>query len=227
MNRPWRSCDGQRTIPLLQRRAQGTPRLTVYALKPRFQALLRPMVGRLAAAGVTANQVTVLAAVGSILVGALAALVGGAAFLLVPAWFLVRMALNATDGMLAREHGQASRLGAYLNEIGDLVSDAALYAPFALVAPFGPAGIALVVLLAWLTEIAGILGPTIGADRRYDGPFGKSDRAIAFGALGLGVGLGWTLPGWFGWTIAVVALLLIATTVNRARAAIAETAPRP
>ena len=47
------------------------------------------------------------------------------------------MALNAIDGMLAREYGQKSRLGAYLNELGDVVSDAALYAPFALLAAFG------------------------------------------------------------------------------------------
>ena len=37
------------------------------------------------------------------------------------------MAFNAIDGMLAREFGQKSRLGAYLNELTDVVSDAALY----------------------------------------------------------------------------------------------------
>jgi len=53
-------------------------------------------------------------------------------FLFVPVWFFVRMAFNAVDGMLAREFGQASKLGAYLNELGDVVADTALYAPFAL-----------------------------------------------------------------------------------------------
>ena len=38
--------------------------VTIYDLKPRFQALLRPLVARLAAAGVTANQVTMFAALG-------------------------------------------------------------------------------------------------------------------------------------------------------------------
>ena len=46
------------------------------------------------------------------------------------------MALNALDGMLAREFGQQSRLGAYLNELTDVVADAALIAPFALLPPF-------------------------------------------------------------------------------------------
>jgi CDP-diacylglycerol--glycerol-3-phosphate 3-phosphatidyltransferase len=46
------------------------------------------------------------------------------------------MALNAIDGMLAREHGQASRLGAVLNELGDVVADAGLYLPLALTTVF-------------------------------------------------------------------------------------------
>jgi len=36
--------------------------LTLYALKPAFQDRLRPLVGRLAAMGVTANFITIAAA---------------------------------------------------------------------------------------------------------------------------------------------------------------------
>ena len=50
------------------------------------------------------------------------------------------MAFNAIDGMLAREFGQKSRLGAYLNELTDVVSDAALYLPFAWLPPFPGSG---------------------------------------------------------------------------------------
>src|SRR5206468_692996 len=95
-----------------------------------------------------------------------------AVFLLVPAWMLLRMAMNAIDGMLAREFGQQSRLGAYLNELCDAVSDAALYAPFALLPPFGPGPVGLVVVLAILSEYAGVLGVAAGGTRRYDGPMG-------------------------------------------------------
>jgi CDP-diacylglycerol--glycerol-3-phosphate 3-phosphatidyltransferase len=200
--------------------------MTLYALKPRFQALLRPVTARLAAAGVTANQVTVAAAVGSVLLGLAVGWRGGAfpsVFLLLPAWLLLRMALNAVDGMLAREHGQRSRLGALLNEIGDVVSDAALYAPFALIPPFGAAGIGTVVLLAVLSEFTGVLGPAIGASRRYDGPFGKSDRALLFGALGLWAGLAGGLPGW-SWPLPwMLSILLLLTIIRRARGALAET----
>ena len=198
--------------------------MTLYALKPRFQDLLRPMVARLAAVGVTANQVTIAAALGSI---AAAAVVAWAAdwrpvFLLIPLWLLVRMALNAVDGMLAREFGQKSRLGGYLNEIADVVSDAALYAPFALVAPFGPLGIGSVIVLSITTELAGVLGATFGASRRYDGPLGKSDRALVFAALGLWAGVSAQLPQWLGWAVPAIGALLVVTVVNRVRAGLAE-----
>lgn len=113
---------------------------SIYQLKPRFQALLRPGVSRLHQRGVTANQVTVVAALVSVLLGLLLAWGSQHAWLfaLLPLWMLLRMALNAVDGMLAREFGQQSRLGAYLNELCDLIADAALYLPFALLPGVSP-----------------------------------------------------------------------------------------
>ena len=49
------------------------PVLSLYQLKPRFQALLRPLVARLAAAGVTANGVTCAAMLVSLGLGVCAA----------------------------------------------------------------------------------------------------------------------------------------------------------
>jgi len=192
--------------------------VSVYQLKARFQNLLRPLVVRLAASGVTANQVTVTAAVISVLLALFLGLNGGTVwFWLVPVWLFLRMALNAIDGMLAREHGQKSLLGAYLNEIGDVVSDAALYAPFALVAPFSLPWIAAIIFLSTLTEFAGVTGAANGVGRRYDGPVGKSDRAVVFGILGGWVALAGVLPDWVYWLQPLLCLLLIATTVKRIR----------
>ena len=198
--------------------------MTIYALKPRFQAVLRPLAGSLAGIGVTANLVTMAAALGSITVGSLVAWHAGsrALFLVIPIWLFARMALNAIDGMLAREFRQQSGLGGYLNELSDVVSDAALYAPFALVAPFEPFGIGLIVLLSVVTEFAGALGPMMGATRRYDGPMGKSDRAFVFGALGLWIGVSPALPAWIAWAVPVLAILLIFTVINRVRGGLRE-----
>jgi CDP-diacylglycerol---glycerol-3-phosphate 3-phosphatidyltransferase len=193
----------QRSVGLAQRSMS----LTIYQLKPRFQACLRPLVARLARVGVTANQVTLFACVVSVLIGlALFFLPRSLAwFGLIPVWMFLRMALNAIDGMLAREHGQRSTLGAYLNELTDVLSDAALYLPFARVPPFDPFWVAVVGLMAVLSEMSGLQGATVGAGRCYDGPMGKSDRAFVFGTLGLivacfgqpgGLPAAWTPLGW-------------------------------
>ncbi|MCM5681798.1 CDP-alcohol phosphatidyltransferase family protein [Schlegelella sp. S2-27] len=204
--------------------------MTLYQLKPAFQQRLRPWVGRLARHGVRANHVTLAAAALSIALGAWLALQppggGASGFLLVPLWMLLRMAFNAIDGMLAREHGQQTALGAYLNELCDAVSDAALYLPFAVIAPFGPWGVGAVVLAALLAEYAGVLGPLVGASRRYDGPLGKSDRALAFGALGAWVGLGGALPAWTAALMPLLAVLGLATAANRVRHGLREAAAR-
>jgi CDP-diacylglycerol--glycerol-3-phosphate 3-phosphatidyltransferase len=203
--------------------------VSIYAFKPAFQLLLQPHVGRLARAGVTANQVTLAAAIGSVAVALLVAWSWPSRwpFLLIPAWLLVRMALNAMDGMLARDYGQKSRLGAYLNEICDVASDAALYAPFALFPSFGGFWIGLLIVLAALTELAGVLGQTLGSTRRYDGPMGKSDRALAFGALGLWAGLGLPFPPWTVVIVIALALALAMTVVNRVRAGLKQSGPSP
>lgn len=196
--------------------------MTLYQIKPRFQVWLRPFVQRLAMRGVKANQVTITATAGSLLVGAAIALARDPSmFLIMPLWLFMRMALNATDGMLAREHGQQSVLGAYLNELGDLVSDLALIAPFAWWEPFLGAVLVFAVL-AVLSECAGLIGPLAGASRRYEGPLGKSDRAFVLGALALWLGLGFGL-GRFGqifWIMLSAASIL--TMVNRVRHGVDE-----
>lgn len=199
---------------------------SIYDVKPQFQALLRPLTNWLARRGVTANQVTSAAAVMSIAAGMLIYVWRDrpAVMLTLPVVLFVRMALNAIDGMLAREHDQKSRLGAILNELGDVISDSALYLPLALVAGFSPPLVVLVVLLAVLTEMTGVAAIQIGSSRRYEGPMGKSDRAFVFGALGLALGLGLEPGPWLNWLFGLLALLLAWTIVNRARHALAEEA---
>ena len=198
--------------------------MTIYDLKPAFQNLLRPICKGLANAGVSANQVTVAAMAISLLVGGLFAAYptsAWAAFLL-PIWLFLRMALNAIDGMLAREHNMKSALGGMLNEIGDVISDTALYLPFALVPGLAPQLVIAVVLTSIFTEMAGIVAIQIGASRRYDGPMGKSDRAFVFGLLALLLGLGVETGWWMNAGLGVVALLTAWTVINRCRKALAE-----
>ena len=125
---------------------------TIYDLKPKFQALLRPICVGLVRAGITANAVTTAALLLSVAHGAWLALMPTSRWplLLLPVTLFVRMALNAIDGMMAREHGQASAAGAVLNELSDVVVDAALYLPFALI-PGVDAQLVVLVVVAGIT----------------------------------------------------------------------------
>ncbi len=199
---------------------------SIYDIKPAFQKLLRPLTNALAAAGVTANQVTVAAALLSVGVGACIWFQPAARWplLVLPGFLFVRMALNAIDGMLAREHNQKSRLGAVLNEIGDVLADTALYLPLATVPGFSPWLVVVITILAIVSEMTGVVAVQIGASRRYDGPMGKSDRAFAFGLLALLLGLGVPAGTWLLYVQVIIGALLALTIVRRARRALAEAA---
>ena len=201
---------------------------SIYQLKPAFQNLLRPFVRRLAAAGVSANTVTLAAMLLSLLLGGWLYVAGYGTpvlFLLVPPWMFLRMAFNAVDGMLAREFGQKSPLGAYLNELSDVVSDTALMLPFVFVHPFGWPLVGSIIVLSAVSEMAGALGPMVGAPRQYAGPMGKSDRAFVFGVLGLWAGLsGGILPDWMFWALSLVPLFILLNIFNRVRGGLAAAA---
>lgn len=196
--------------------------ISIYELKPRFQKLLAPATAAMYRAGITANMVTVAATVLSITYGVLllifptsrAVLCGLSLFL------LARMALNAIDGVLAREYRQKSNLGALLNEVGDVISDVALYIPFAFFAGVTPITVISLLFLALISEFIGVLAQTIGAQRCYDGPMGKSDRAFLFGAIALLMGLGMHLGYWLDGIFIVVSILLTIGCLNRARSAL-------
>lgn len=201
---------------------------TIYQLKSRFQDLLRPLCQALADKGVTANQVTLVAMGISIVEGLALWLFPGTflPLLLLPLVLFIRMGLNAIDGMLAREHNQQSDLGAILNELGDVISDAALYLPFAAL-PFVSAELVVgLVVIAIIGEMTGVIGVQIGASRRYDGPFGKSDRAALFGLCGFMMALGLTAPLLYQVLFGAGLILSAVTVWNRAKAALKELSNR-
>jgi CDP-diacylglycerol--glycerol-3-phosphate 3-phosphatidyltransferase len=197
---------------------------TIYDLKPQFQRLLRPVAAGLAARGLSANDVTLGALLLSAAHGAWLALMPSSRWplLLLPVTLFLRMAFNAIDGMMAKEHGQASAKGAVLNELSDAIADAALYLPFAFIAGLDAPLVVLVVVAGIVAEMAGALGPAIGATRSYAGPLGKSDRAFAFGLLAVLIGLGLAPGVWSTLYLSALLLLSALTVLNRARRIVAE-----
>jgi CDP-diacylglycerol--glycerol-3-phosphate 3-phosphatidyltransferase len=187
--------------------------ISIYELKPKFQNLLRPLVRKLAKIGITANQVTIFAMLLSLATGLIVYVFSPNPLILiiVPIVLFVRMALNAIDGMLAREHQMKSALGNYLNELGDVISDAAIYIPFAFLSHVSSPLVLTVVFLAVLSEMTGVMGAVVGASRRYDGPMGKSDRAFVFGVLAILFACG-VSPGM--WTSILFVLIILLTLLN-------------
>ena len=113
-----------------------------------------------------------------------------------------------------------SRRGALLNEMADVLADTALYLPLALVGGIEPVLLSLVVILGVIGEMAGVVAVQIGAERRYDGPLGKSDRAFLFGLLALLLGIGVPAGPWIQALLLAMAVLGLVTIGNRSRQAL-------
>jgi CDP-diacylglycerol---glycerol-3-phosphate 3-phosphatidyltransferase len=191
---------------------------TLYQIKPKFQELLRPLVFQLVTWKITPNQVTIAAILLSVTIGGTIACFphNHLVLLSLPIVLLVRMALNAIDGMLARECDLTTPLGFILNELGDMISDVALYLPFCLIPGIAVPQIITIVILAILTEIIGILGLAFTEQRQYQGPMGKSDRALVFGICGTLLGLGLDLTPWLSHLWHGTIFLQLWTIINRA-----------
>jgi glycerol-3-phosphate cytidylyltransferase len=188
-------------------------------LKPRFQRGLRPLTMLIVRAGITANQVTLTALLGSLIVGAILLLnnKNPTIFVLLPAWLFIRMGFNTIDGLLALEHGQKSKLGGFLNEAGDIISDFALVIPLVAASSFSRPWVVLVMSLAVVSELSGIAGLWFRGDRNNDGPFGKSDRAITFSIIAMWLAVNGHLPAQAVLLLPLFVVLHLITIINRLR----------
>ena len=102
-----------------------------FNIKPKFQKVLRPLLDSLYKFGITANQITLSSVFLSFIIGMLFwfADINRFFYLALPVGLIIRMALNALDGMMARIYNQQSKKGEVLNEIGDVVSDFFVFFP--------------------------------------------------------------------------------------------------
>jgi len=189
--------------------------ISVYSIKPQFQRVLTPILELLHRAKVTANQITWWACILSLVIGILFWFVGDVGrwlYLCLPVGLLIRMALNALDGMMARRYNQITRKGELLNEVGDVVSDTIIYFPLLKYHPKSLYFIVAFIALSIINEYAGVMGKVLSAERRYDGPMGKSDRAFVLGLYGVVCLFGINLSGYSVYIFGVIDLLLVLST---------------
>ncbi len=172
-----------------QQKSRGM--ISIYKLKPWFQNCLRPICFWITGKNITANEVTIATAVLSVITGVLLTIFNSyrGLFLFLPFFMLIRMALNAIDGLIAKEFNMKTNEGAIYNELCDVVSDIFLYLPFAFLPGFNSEIVFFIIILSIITELSGVLAFSIGAERAYDGPMGKSDRAFVFSILAIVVGI--------------------------------------
>ena len=162
--------------------------ISVYQLKSKFSDILRPLIKVMVKIGITANMVTISAFILSVAVGIFLYFFvpkNICAYWALPIALFIRMALNNIDGVIAREYNQKSNIGAIYNELGDILSDIAIYVPFLYVCGCNFWLIFLFTILTIISETVGIMGIQINASRRYDGPMGKSDRAFWLSILSI------------------------------------------
>ncbi len=191
--------------------------ISVYKLKPKFQQLLRPLLIWLHQKEVSANQITIVSILFSLGIGILfwEASFAPFFFLALPIGLLVRMILNALDGMMAREFGQTSKLGEVLNELGDVVSDVFIFFPLLKYHPESLYLVVVFIVLSVLNEFAGVMGKVLGGERRYEGPMGKSDRALLIGIYGILAFSGISITPYSNIVFGVIIVLLLVSTFIR------------
>ncbi|CAM3839279.1 CDP-alcohol phosphatidyltransferase family protein [Sphingobacterium prati] len=196
--------------------------ISVYKLKPKFQQLLMPILTFLHRRKITANQITI----GSVVLSLLIAVMFWYAdrmpilFLALPIGLFMRMAFNALDGMMARLFNQMSKKGEVLNEVGDILSDVVIFFPLL---KFHSESLYLVVgfiVLSVINEFCGLIGKVVANDRRYDGPMGKSDRALLLGLYGILSLLHISITAISVYLFAVLCLLLVLSSITRLRKAL-------
>lgn len=197
--------------------------ISVYNLKPKFQQLIKPLMEFLHKRNFTPNHITFFALLGSVFTGIYTYIDDGWIYLIVvPIYLFVRMALNAIDGMMARTFNQQSSLGELLNELGDVLADLAIFYPLLL--KFGmdrhPKITVFFIALMIINEFVGVLGKAMGGARRYEGPMGKSDRALFFGLLCIMLLVFPMIKQWIIYLIILVMLAMLISTLIRIKNAL-------
>lgn len=191
--------------------------ISIYKLKSAFQKLLSPVLTILYKAGITANQITWSSIVLSLIIGIAFwyAESQSVLFLALPIGLLIRMALNALDGMMARTYNQQTKKGELLNELGDIISDLFIFFPLLVFENHIIYIIVVFICMSIINEFAGLIGKIISGERRYDGPMGKSDRAFIMGIYGILSFLHVDFKDYSLWIFLAIILLLAISTATR------------
>lgn len=194
----------------------------LYRLKPWYTRRLGRFMDAAVRRGLSPDVFTVIGVVGGLLAGVFVALGWWAPAALALA---LRLAGANLDGAVARARQVSRPWGFVLNEVGDRLSDLLVFAGLAvLAARTAQSWVAIEVLLVVLAALAATL-PTFaslsaagaGATRRNGGPFGKTERCVAFV-------LAAALPDWIVYVAPIIIAGSLLTAILRLQGARRELA---
>ncbi len=190
----------------------------IYQIKPAFQRSLRGIEDELVRRGVHPDTLTYAALVLSVGGGVCLYLAPDLPLLLlaVPLVAVVRTALNALDGLVAKRTGLARPWGEVLNEFCDRLADVSLLGGVALARPADHLLGAVAVVAMLLCSYLAILSRAAGGRRQYAGPMGKADR-MALLAIAAPLGLLLPLELVYNAFLGIVLVGLLVTLYQRAR----------
>ena len=153
----------------------------IYSIKPKFQQFLSPLKNLLIKLKISPTSINFLALIISIS-GALALYYSYLYPLLliwVPFMAFIRTALNALDGLVAREtKAKNQEFGEVLNETLDRISDVIIFISLGLSGSVNYVLTSITVIFILLNSYLGIVSKAAGGSRQYGGFIGKADRMI-------------------------------------------------
>ncbi len=153
--------------------------MKIYSIKPKFQKALSPIKNILVKLKVHPTYINFAALFVSLIAGYIIYLASSNLnlFLWIPILAFVRTALNALDGLVARElKVKNQNWGEVLNEFIDRLSDVVFFMGIAFFSFTNALLVFLALTLILLVSYLGILGKSAGGKRVYAGLMGKADR---------------------------------------------------
>ncbi len=190
----------------------------IYGIKPRFQQTLRIVEQPLVRWRVHPDVLT-LSALGLSFLGGFSLFASRWtpwALIAIPFLSLLRISLNALDGMVAKDLGVARPWGEVLNELCDRLSDVAFFVGLASVPGVSMPLAVSVLLIMLISSYVGILSKATGAPRQFGGLMGKADRMLLLAVASIIALILPNLPVFNGFLVLVL-VGLVATILQRLR----------
>lgn len=190
----------------------------IYSIKPRFQQILSPLTNLCVKLSIPPDYLNFFALALSLIAFVLLANFGKQPLILVlvSLLMLIRLVVNALDGLVARAMKLDSKKGLVKNEFVDRVSDVLLFIGFSFVPAVNVSLLLITIVSFLLVSYLGILSLAVTGVREYTGIMGKADRIVYLTVFSLIIFFSGNF--WVNYYLSLVFLGSIASIYQRLKA---------